>query len=97
MKGKNGQKMHYSSGQYLFETKRFINKKKLDHYAKINKIAELETNLKNLNSKTTNYLKYAEYVKEKNSLLTQTELYKIYENIIYRRLRWYAYINKQKA
>ena len=94
-KGKNGKILRYSNKQRLFETKRFKYRRLLENYKKKKKISNIEKQLSTYNSKTCFYTRCKAYIKKKNEV--NKLLYKEYENQIFRRYKWYAYINKQKS
>ena len=61
---------------------------------KNNKITKIEEPLEKLNSKTCDYYKFMNYVKVKNDI--SEKLLNLYENKIFRQLRWYGYINRKR-
>ena len=58
-------------------------------------VKELETLLSSCNSKSCNYENTKEYIKIKNYL--SDNLMKYYQKDLYRKLKWYSYINIQKS
>ena len=91
----NGKIFVYSNRQHVKKTKRLKYQKLLENYKETEKIAEKENELKDFNSKTCNYEKFKEYIKNKNRV--NGELMKKYENERFRKYKWYSFINRKKA
>lgn len=90
----------YSQNQRRKETKmkkykKIINIDKKNNQINDKTIEELESSLSNYNSKTCDYKLFKEYVKNKNKLNILVQPY--YEKELYRKLKWYSYINKKKS
>jgi len=64
-------------------------------YKNKNNISKVENKLSELNSKTCNYKKFKKFIKLKNKL--NEELEEKYQQEIFRKYKWYSYINKKKA
>ena len=101
MKGKDGKEKYfdYTNSRRLSETKRTKYGKLLKSRKKRIKIndktiAEIETKLSEKNGKTVNNVKYLTYIKEK--LKMNQTLKQEYAEEYYRKLKWYAYINRRK-
>jgi len=58
-------------------------------------VKELETIISHVNSKSCNYENTKEYIKIKNIINLSLENY--YEKELYRKLKWYSFINRQKS
>lgn len=95
MRNDNGDVFVYSNKQWLRETKRLIYKEKLDKYREKNGIFEIEKSMNDYNSKSCNLKEFKEYITMKNK--TNKILFGKYNADIFRRHKWYAYINKQRA
>jgi len=104
IKKKNGKEkistFRYSQNQRRKETKmkkykKIINNDKKNNQINNKTIEELESSLSNYNSKTCDYKLFKEYVKNKNKLNILVQTY--YEKKLYRKLKWYSYINKKKS
>jgi len=93
MKNEKGKKLVYSNREYITNTKRLKYQRILQNYKKDN-IKEQEKELSKYNSKSCAYEKFKEYVKNKNRI--NEELFENYENTIYRKYKWYGYINRKK-
>ena len=91
----NGKVFRYTRKQRLRETGRLKNQKTVHKYKKEMGIDKIETKLLEKNSKTTNYGKFKEYVKNKNKV--NSELFKYYEEKFLRRMKLRTYINTQKS
>jgi hypothetical protein len=55
----------------------------------------LQDELSKFNSKTCDYEKFKEYIKKKNEV--NAKLFAEYENKLFRKLKWYSYINRQRS
>lgn len=85
----------YTSKQRVKETKRMDYMYKRQRYKDNNGITALEKQLSDYNSKSCHFNEFVKYVAKKNEL--SSELLEKYEAPIFRRLRWYGYINKQRS
>lgn len=66
------------------------------NYVKTHKtVKELESIITNANSKSCDYNNTIEYIKIKNIINLNLENY--YKKELYRKLKWYSYINRQKS
>jgi hypothetical protein len=95
MKNKLGKKLRYSNITHLTKTKRLKYHNKLKKYKDINKVTEIENKLSLYNSKTCDYNKFLNYVKNKN--IVNYKLFNKYEDEIYRKHKWFSYINRKRA
>jgi len=99
MRDDRGIEFKYTNRRYLKEIKREEYKNELNKRKKkdgITKIEEENTKSENkMNSKTCIYNEFKNYIKRKNEM--NDNLLKKYENEIYRKYKWYAYINKKKS
>ena len=90
----------YSQNQRRFETchksyRNKILKDKTDTKIEDKNIIELETELSGYNKKTCQVDKFKSYLTEKNRI--NETLFEYYEKNLYRKLRWYGFINRQKS
>lgn len=87
--------------QYLFETKRTKYQKKIEKEKKIkmcsngNLLSSLEAELAKVDGKSCDYKAYQSYIFAKNGMMDV--LQEAYTDDIYRKLKWYGYINKRKC
>ena len=86
--------LKYTSAQRRHECKSGYIRKKI-RWKKTIRIQELEDKLSKTNSRTSSEDKFKEYIKTRFQV--QEELYKHYEEQIYRIYRFKAYQNKQKS
>jgi hypothetical protein len=95
MKDTKGNVFRYTHRQYLHETKRIKYQKTIQNYKDKNNISVLEKELTSYNSKSCDLIIFKLYVQKKNEL--NKNLLGKYENDIFRKYKWYGYINRQKA
>ncbi len=93
---KRGKKViKYSNRQHLRKTKRMKYRKLMDNYKEKNSIKSIENELTSYNSKSCEYKKFKQYIKKKNEV--NGRLFKKYEAHIFRKYKWYGYINRKRA
>ena len=95
MKGSNGRRLRYTNRRYLKKIRRLKYQKRLDRYRKENQITETEELLNKVNSKSCFYKKFKEYIDVKNKV--NKLLAEKYKNEIFRKYKWYGYLNKKKS
>ena len=95
MKDKNGKKLVYSNRQHVTKTKRLKYQEYSKYYKDENNITEQEAKLAEHSAKTCNYNKFIEYIKMKNQI-NKILLIK-YQNEIFRKYKWFGYINRKRA
>ena len=95
MKDKNGNKFRYSNKMHIKRSKRLKYQKILQNYKDKNNISKLESELSNYNSKSCNLEKFKEFIFYKNKL--NKVLLEKYKETIFRKLKWFAYIDRQKT
>jgi len=93
-------KFQYTQDQRRQETKSKTYMKRLDKDKKDTKIKnetvkEHEAKLSQYDSKTCNLTETEKYLKEKNNV--NTSLFDYYEKDLYRKLKWYGFINRQRS
>lgn len=86
--------LKYSNVEYMKRTKRKKYNKKLKNLRDKLGITKLEEYLSNFNSKSCNFKKFNEYVWNKN--LVNMSLLKVYQDLTFRKIKWYSYIMKQR-
>ena len=86
---------NYTNKQRVKETKRLIIQDKVKRYKDENNITMIENKLSNYNSKTVNYEKFKEYIKAKS--LINNKLFKEYEDVYFRKMKWYSFINTKRS
>ena len=92
MKDKNMNKLRYSNNEHIFKTKRLKYQKTIEIYRKKADIIEIETELSTFNSKTCSMDNYTEKKNDINKRLVDE-----YNKVIFRRYKWYSYIERKKA
>ena len=95
MKDKKGKILKYTNRKHVRETKRIKYQKLLQNYRNKNNISEIENELSNYNSKSCNLEKFKEYILNKNRI--NKVLFEEYNKEIFRKYKWYGYINRKKA
>ena len=94
-KSSNGVVFRYSNKMHLKKTKRLKYQQLLKNYKDKKGISKIENELSKYNSKTCDFDKFEEYIKEKNQINEQ--LFEAYEDEIFRRYKWYGYINRKRT
>ena len=95
MKNKDGKRLRYTNRTHITKTKRLKYQRLIKNYKDKNNITEIELELTKYNSKTCNYDKFKEYITNKNKI--NEELFIKYNNDIFRKYKWYGYINRKRA
>ena len=95
MKNSNGMRLRYTNKTHLKRTKRLKYQRLLQNYKRKQNISKIENELSNYNSKSVNYKKFKKFIKKKNEL--NKILLEKYQNEIFRKYKWYGYINRKKA
>ena len=95
MKDKKGKILKYTNRKHVRKTKRIKYQKLLQNYRNKNNISEIENELSNYNSKTCNLEKFKTYILNKNRI--NKVLFEEYNKEIFRKYKWYGYINRKKA
>ena len=89
-----GNKFKYTNKQKLHETKQLKYQRLQYNYKNKKGILKIEHTF-NLNSKTCYLGKFKKYIKEKNKL--NNKLFSKYEDELFRRYKWYSYLNKNRS
>jgi hypothetical protein len=95
MKSKNGITLNYTNRNHIRNTKRIKYQKLIKNYKDKNYITLFENELSKYNSKSCNYKKFKDYIKNKNKLFNI--LLHEYSKDIFRKYKWYSYINKKRT
>jgi len=95
MMNKEGKKLVYSNRQHLSKTKRLKYQRLIQNYKDKNDISKIENELSKYNSKSCIYDKFKEFIKNKNRI--NELLFEKYNNTIFRKYKWYGYINRKKV
>ena len=95
MKNKYGKKLRYTNKNHITKTKRIKYQILLKNYKDKNGITEVENKLSIYNSKSCDYKNFKKYIKNKN--IVNEELFNKYKEDIFRKYKWYGYINRKKS
>lgn len=95
MKNADGKRIRYTNKKHLGKTKRLKYQRLLQNYKRKQNISKIENELSSYNSKSVNYKKFKKFIKKKNEL--NKVLLEKYQNEIFRKYKWYGYINRKKA
>jgi len=95
MRNNNNVKFRYSNREHLTKTKRLVYAKRLEKLKDNLKIKDKENKLSVLSSKTVNIDNFKKYIKERNNMMN--EMFNLYSNIKFRKLKWFSYINTKRA
>jgi hypothetical protein len=93
MMDNEGKYFSYTNRQYIKETKRLKYNALLKNHKDRIGITEIEEGLNKYNSKTCNIEKFQEYVIAK--INANEKLVPLYQNLKFRKYKWYSYINKK--
>jgi hypothetical protein len=92
---KNGKKLVYSNRQHLSKTKRLKYQRLIKNYKDKKEITKIENKLSEFNSKSCILNEFKKFIKNKNEL--NKVLLGKYKEDIFRKYKWYSYINRKKA
>jgi hypothetical protein len=95
LKNKNGLTYRYSNRMHMNKTKRLKYQRLIKNYKDKNGITEIENKLCDHNSKSCNLDIFKKYIQKKNEV--NKILLEKYKNSIFRKYKWYSYINSKKA
>ena len=91
----NNKYLNYTNGEYLSRTKRLIYTKKIENYKTTIGIKNIESELTNFNSKSCIVEDFIKYIKKK--LEINNKVLEKYNDIKFRKYKWYSYINKKRT
>jgi hypothetical protein len=95
MKNKEGITYRYSNKKHVHYTKRLKYQRLIQNYKDKNNISKVENELSNYNSRTCKVDKFKDYIKNKNRI--NSILFEKYNNEIFRKYKWYGYLNRKKT
>jgi len=95
MLGANGKTLRFTNRQKLHETRQIKYRNTQQRYKDRTGITEIENQLTSVCGKSCDYEKCENYVKMKNNINGQ--LFEKYQAEIFRKHKWFAYINKQRC
>jgi len=95
MKNKDGITYKYTNRMHMNKTKRLKYQRLIKNYKDKKEITPIENKLSDFNSKSCILDKFKKFIKNKNKL--NKVLLEKYKEDIFRKYKWYAYINSNKA
>ena len=95
MKNKKGVTLNYTNRTHIRRTKRLKYQQLNQNYKDKNGISKIENKLSDFSSKTCNYDKFKEFIKNKNQI--NNKLFDKYAKERFRKYKWYSYINRKRA
>jgi hypothetical protein len=95
MKNKKGIRFRYTNKKHAFRIKRFKYQKIIKKHKDANNITSVENELSNYNSKSVNFIKFKDFILNKNRV--NGLLFEKYNNEIFRKYKWYGFLNRKKA
>jgi len=93
MKNKNGKKYRYTNRKHAKLTKRLKYQRLIQNYKDKNDISKVENELTKYNSRTCNFEKFKEFIKNKNKI--NGMLFNKYNKEIFRKYKWYGFLNRK--
>jgi hypothetical protein len=93
MKDKNGKKYRYTNRKHARLTKRLKYQRLIQNYKDKNDISKIENELSKYSSKTCDFEKFKEFIKNKNKI--NSMLFSKYNKEIFRKYKWYGYLNRK--
>ena len=93
MKDKNGKKYRYTNRKHAKLTKRLKYQRLIQNYKDKNNISKVENELTKYNSRTCDFDKFKEFIKNKNKI--NSMLFDKYNREIFRKYKWYGYLNRK--
>ena len=95
MKNKDGTTYKYTNRMHMNKTKRLKYQRLIKNYKDKKEITTMENKLSEFNSKSCNLDEFKKFIKNKNEL--NKVLLEKYKEDIFRKYKWYSYINRKKA
>jgi hypothetical protein len=95
MKNKDGITYKYTNRMHMNKTKRLKYQRLIKNYKDIKEITPIENKLSDFNSKSCILDEFKKFIKIKNEL--NKVLLEKYKEDIFRKYKWYGYINRKKA
>ena len=93
IKDKNRKKYRYTNRKHAKLTKRLKYQRLIQNYKNKNDISKVENELTKYNSRTCNLEKFKEFIKNKNKI--NTMLFEKYNKEIFRKYKWYGYLEQR--
>jgi hypothetical protein len=94
-KNKNGKTLRYTNKKHMMKTKRLKYQRLIKNYRDKKGITKIEQQLTAYNSKSCVYDEFKKYIENKNKI--NEELLDKYKEDIYRKYKWYSYINRKRT
>jgi hypothetical protein len=91
----SGKYLKYTNRKHMESTKRLHYKNLIENYKEKEGINKIENKLTKYNSKSCNYKKFKDFIKNKNKI--NDKLISKYTNEKFRKYKWYSFINKKKS
>jgi hypothetical protein len=95
MKNKEGKTYKYTNKMHMNKTKRLKYQRLIKNYKDKQGITEIENKLSEYNSKSCSLEEFKKFIKNKNEV--NKILLEKYKEDIFRKYKWYSYINRKKA
>jgi hypothetical protein len=95
MKNKEGITYRYTNRMHMNKTKRLKYQRLIKNYKDKKEITKIENKLSEFNSKSCILNEFKKFIKNKNEL--NKVLLEKYKEDIFRKYKWYSYINRKKA
>jgi hypothetical protein len=95
MKNKDGITYRYTNKMHMNKTKRLKYQRLIKNYKDKKEITTIENKLSEFNSKSCILNEFKKFIKNKNEL--NKVLLEKYKEDIFRKYKWYSYINRKKA
>jgi hypothetical protein len=95
MKNKDGITYKYTNRMHMNKTKRLKYQRLIKNYKDIKEITPIENKLSDFNSKSCILDKFKKFIKNKNEL--NKVLLEKYKEDIFRKYKWYSYVNRKRA
>jgi hypothetical protein len=95
MKNKNGITYKYTNRMHMNKTKRLKYQRLIKNYKDKKEITPIENKLSDFNSKSCILDEFKKFIKNKNEL--NKVLLEKYKEDIFRKYKWYSYVNRKRA
>jgi hypothetical protein len=92
---KKGKLYRYSNRKRAKITKRLKDQRLIKNYKEKNNITKVENELSKYNSKSCDYEKFKSFISNKNKI--NSLLFEEYNKEIFRKYKWYGYLNRKHA
>jgi hypothetical protein len=95
MQNASGKILRYSNKEHIKKTKRLEYAEKLKELKDNLGITKKENKLSKYSSKTVDFKNFCKYIKKRNTI--KKKIQDKYQNIKFRQLKWYSYINNERV